>query len=142
MTRKDGVITFTPNFSGKLKNYFTAAGKATPNGTRDEYLQEESGFPPPTVVLYIYNIENVNEYISDSQQNIKTAEVGFYLTTDEESGEELLVMTIYDYHPMYTTTFDGDMMSWSDLYDMMAYSGDTPVMKTAPIRIQFTRTAE
>ena len=130
--------TFTPNFQGKLKNYFTAPGHAVKEGTRREYLQEAGGAPPPRVELNVYRIDNVNLNISSTDRTIGKYRVGFHMALNEKTGAEELLMTIYEYKPTDKTPMDWSS-SWADYYDMMAYSGDDPAMLTMPIRVAFTR---
>lgn len=129
---------FTPHFSGKLKNYFTAAGTATNIGTRPERLVEKGGFPPKKVDLTVLKMENVNLNISPTDKTIDSYRVGFFMRNNDNTNQEELIMTIYEYKPTDTTLGDWGM-SWADAYDNMAYSADDPVMLSFPIRIAFTR---
>lgn len=130
---------FTPHFSGKLLNYFTAAGTATNIGTRPERLQEEGGFPPKKVDLTVLRMENINLNISPTDKTIDSYRVGFFMRNNDNTNQEELIMTIYEYKPTDTTLGDWGT-SWADAYDNMAsYSGDDPVMLSFPIRIAFTR---
>lgn len=129
---------FTPDFTGKLKNYFTAAGTATYIGTRPEYLQEEGGYPPKKVDLTVLKIDNVNLNISPVDKTIGSYRVGFFMRGNEKTGREELVMTIYEYKPTDTTIGDWGM-SWKDVYEMMAYDPTDPIMLYAPIRLAFVR---
>jgi hypothetical protein len=141
LTGDNGSYTFTPNFAGKLKNYFTAAGKATLSGTRTERLQEEGGLKPPTIDLSVLKIENINLNISETDKTIGTYEVGVILTRNEDN-EERLWMTIYQYRPTENTIYGDWYMTWADMVDMMDYSysaGDPNSMETSPIRIYFKR---
>lgn len=126
---------FTPNFTGKLKNYFTAAGTAVNIGTRIERMQEEGG---TKVDLTVLKIDNVNLNISSVDKTIGSYRVGFFMRSNEETHQEELVMTIYEYKPTDTTIGDWGM-TWKDIYDTMAYDVTDPIMLYAPIRIAFTR---
>ncbi len=129
--------TFTPNFTGKLKNYFTAAGKAVKLNTRREVMQEEGGYPPKRVMITVLKIDNVNLNISPVDKTIGTYRVGFHKQINGDTGVEELVMTIYEYKP--TDTTPGSMGSWADIYDMNNYDASDPVMLTTPLRVVFTR---
>ncbi|MFQ7113752.1 hypothetical protein [Hallella bergensis] len=129
---------FTPNFTGKLKNYFTAAGTATNIGTRIEWLQEEGGFPPKKTDLTVLKIDNINLNISPVDKTIGSYRVGFFMRSSEKTNQEMLIMTIYEYKPTDTTIGESGT-SWKELYESMAYSGSDPAMLDAPIRIAFTR---
>ncbi|MGI6242871.1 MAG: hypothetical protein ACOYJK_04975 [Prevotella sp.] len=129
---------FTPDFTGKLKNYFTAAGNAVNLGTRREYLQEEGGFPPKKVDLTVLKIDNINLNISPTDQTIGSYRVGFFMRSNEDTNQEELIMTIYEYKPIDTTPGSWGF-SWADVYDMMTYEPDDPIMILVPIRIAFTR---
>ncbi len=133
-----GGYLFTPNFAGKLKNYFTKAVNAAYIGARDERMQELSMMNPPTWQMFRYEFDEVNKAISPTDTKAEKGRVGFFFTTDEETNKEYLIMTLYDYAPTDANVFG--YYSWKDVYDMMAYS--TPietVMEAAPIRIAFTR---
>jgi hypothetical protein len=135
LTGDDGNYNFTPNFAGKLKNYFTAAGKATLSGTRTERLQEEGGLKPPTAELSVLKIENINLNMSATDKTIGTYEVGFKLVKNDDN-EERLWMTIYQYAPTENTVVG----SWG--YTFADYSkdmGGVDGMETFPIRIYFKR---
>ena len=134
----DGGYKFTPDFTGKLKNYFTKACAANYIGARDERMQELGMMDAPTWQLYRFEFEEVNKNISATDSKLEKGRVGFFFTTDEDTNKEYLIMTLYDYAPTDATVFG--YYSWKDVYDMMAYS--TPietVMEAAPIRIAFTR---
>lgn len=128
---------FTPHFSGKLKNYFTAAGTAINLGTRPEMLQEKGGTPPPKVDLTVLKMENVNLNISPTDKTIGNYRVGFFMRNNSTTNQEELIMTIYEYKP--TDTTPGEWGSWADTYNLMVDAGDDPVMLSFPIRIAFTR---
>lgn len=129
---------FTPHFSGKLLNYFTAAGTATNIGTRPERLQEEGGFPPKKVDLTVLRMENINLNISPTDKTIGNYRVGFFMRNNDNTNQEELIMTIYEYKPTDTTIGEWGM-SWAEVYDMMAYDPSDPIMLYYPIRIAFTR---
>lgn len=134
----DGGYQFTPNFAGKLKNYFTKAVKAAYIGARDERMQELAMMNPPIWQLFRYEFEEVNKNISATDSKAGKGRVGFFFTTDEDTNKEYLIMTIYDYEPTDATAFG--YYTWKDIYETMAYS--TPietVMESAPIRIAFIR---
>jgi hypothetical protein len=135
LTGDNGNYTFTPNFAGKLKNYFTAAGKATLSGTRTDHLQELGIWPTPTMDLSVLKIENINVNMSETDKTIGTYGVGFILTRNDDE-EERLWMTIYQYAPTENTVVG----SWG--YTFADYSkdmGGVDGMETFPIRIYFKR---
>jgi hypothetical protein len=134
----DGGYQFTPNFAGKLKNYFTKATKAAYIGARDERMQELASMNPPTWQMFRYEFDEVNKAMSATDNKAAKGRVGFFFATDDDTNKEYLIMTIYDYEPTDATVFG--YYSWKDVYDSMAYS--TPietVMEAAPIRVAFTR---
>ena len=134
----DGGYKFTPDFTGKLKNYFTKATKAAYIGARDERMQELASMNPPTWQMFRYEFDEVNKAMSATDNKAAKGRVGFFFTTDDDTNKEYLIMTIYDYEPTDVTVFG--YYSWKDLYDMMAYSEPTEsVMEIAPIRVAFTR---
>lgn len=134
----DGGYQFTPNFSGKLKNYFTKACKAAYIGARDERMQELGMMNPPVWQLYRFKFDEVNKNMSATDNKKENGRVGFFFTTDEATNKELLIMTIYDYEPTDKTTFG--YYTWASLYEMMAYSAAVETtMETAPIRVAFTK---
>lgn len=128
---------FTPNFTGKLRNYFTGAGKATHMGTRPERLQEVS-VRAPKVDITVLRIDNINLNISPTDKIIGSYRVGFFMRNNDKTGEEELVMTIYEYKPTSTIPGPGGN-TWKDVYDTMAFDKNDPIMLYAPIRITFTR---
>lgn len=139
----DGGYQFTPSFTGKLVNYFTAAGKATYKGIRVEKWVDETGtvtmIAPKEITTYAFGIENVNYNVSPTDKTIKTALVEFHFQTTE-AGEQQLIMSLIDYEPTEDTVAMGWGMTWKGVSDLMKYSEYTiSPFDTAPIRIAFTR---
>ena len=134
----EGGYKFTPNFSGKLKNYFTKACTATYQGARDERMQEIAMMNPPVWQLYRFEFSEVNKNISATDSKLAKGLVGFFFDESEDGDPNQLILTIYDYEPTDATVFG--YYSWADIYAMMAYSEPVEtVMETAPIRIAFKR---
>lgn len=135
---------FTPQLKGKLKNYFTAPGKATYMGTRVEMMQEYGGWPMPKAQLSVLRIDNVNLSMDEKDQNIKQARVGFRLVKSKDTGEEMLEMTIYDYKPVENTIKMDWGSTWKETYEMMEYSAveGEPVMLSCPLRVLFTKVSK
>lgn len=112
--------------TGDLKNYFRNAN-IKDNGEITERLQENPGFPPPSVKMQLVELSTVNVFFSPLKQNIRKAEVGFRVFI--ENGKDILEITIRDYEP---TDF------LSNTYEM--YKGwDNPAMKSMPLRFHFQR---
>ncbi|NLI37702.1 MAG: DUF4843 domain-containing protein [Bacteroidales bacterium] len=122
--------TFTPNISGKLKNYFASACTATFMNERQEKMQEEGGMPPREVTLSVLKFDKINTNISATDSKVQAAVVGFRIFKNDNS-EEILECTIYDYEPTADT--------WKDIYETMKYDPSDPIMLTAPIRVYFKR---
>jgi hypothetical protein len=140
----NGNYKFVPNFKGKLKNYFTAEGKAVANGVRNERLQEEGGLKPPTKELTVLDIENINLNMSETDKTIGKYSVAVSIVRNDD-GEERLWMTIYQYRPTENTVYGDWGMTWKDIVEMMdydSYDGDPNSMETSPIRIYFKRVQE
>jgi hypothetical protein len=142
LTGDNGSYTFTPNFAGKLKNYFTAAGKAVADGTRTERYQEAGGWPVPTFELNLLKIDNINLSMDLTTKNyFGSYDVGVTLTRNDD-GEERLWMTIFQYRPVENTVQGPWYMTFKEIVeDYMDYDSTDPTMSmaTAPIRIYFTR---
>lgn len=136
----EGGYKFTPNFSGKLKNYFTKACTAAYKGARDERMQEIAmmNLNPPVWQMYRFELDEVNKNISATDSKLQKGLVGFFFDASEDGDPNQLILTIYDYEPTDATVFGYN--SWADIYATMAYSEPVEtVMETAPIRIAFTR---
>lgn len=130
---------FTPSFAGKLKNYFTAAGKAVKEGSQTKYLYEQAtGMRPPTAEMTVLRIDNINLNFSPTDRKIGSYRVSFHMAVNSDTGNEELLMTIDEYEPTSKEMGSG-YMDWATLYSYMVYSADDPVMLSAPIRIAFTR---
>ena len=131
--------TFTPHFTGGLQNYFTAAGTATEAGKSREYFQELASGRPPRYELSMFKFDNINAAFSATDKDLKTIRVGFRLILDSKTKQELLEMTINDYAPTENTKAMDWGETWKGTYETLRASGDTPVMRSAPIRIHFTK---
>lgn len=139
----DGGYQFTPSFTGKLVNYYTAAGKALYQGVRVEKWVDETGtmsmMTPKDITTYAFAIENVNYNVSATDKTIKNAIVEFHFQTTD-AGEEQLIMSLIDFDPTEDTVAMGWGMTWKGVADLMKYSEYTvSPFETAPIRIAFTR---
>lgn len=130
---------FTPHFTGGLQNYFTAAGKAISDGTSREYFQELAAGRPPRFEVNMFKFDNINESFSARDRSLKNIRVGFRLILDSKTQEEILEMTLNDYAPTENTVLMDWGFTWKGIYDTFRSSGDTPVMRSAPIRIYFTK---
>lgn len=112
--------------SGDLKNYFRDT-QITYIGEEEEVLQEVPGFPPSRVNIMLVNgLANVK--FSEKENDEREAEIGFRVF--EEDGEELLEVTIRDYEPV-------DFLK--ETYLMYKTFGDTPTMKSMPLRFHFKK---
>jgi len=131
--------TFTPHFTGGLQNYFTAAGTAIEAGKSREYFQELASGRPPRYELSMFKFDNINAAFSATDKDLKTIRVGFRLILDSKTKQELLEMTINDYAPTENTKAMDWGETWKGTYETLRASGDTPVMRSAPIRIHFTK---
>ena len=131
--------TFTPHFTGGLQNYFTAAGTAIEAGKSREYFQELASGRPPRYELSMFKFDNINAAFSATDKDLKTIRVGFRLILDSKTKQELLEMTINDYAPTENTKAMDWGETWKGTYETLRASGDTPVMRSAPIRIYFTK---
>ena len=117
----------TVSMIGVLKNYFKTSALVT-LGEATEVLQEVASFPPARVqMLLVKSLVNVN--FSATTTTEREAEVGFRVFTDTD-GEEILEVTIRDYEP---TDF------LQNTYAMYKTFGDTPALKTMPLRYHFTK---
>ena len=98
----------------------------------------------PKVQLSVLRIDNVNLSMDEKDQNIKQARVGFRLVKSEETGEEMLEMTIYDYKPVENTVKMDWGSTWKETYEMMEYSAveGEPVMLSCPLRVLFTKVSK
>ena len=130
---------FTPHFTGGLQNYFTAAGTAIEAGKSREYFQELASGRPPRYELSMFKFDNINAAFSATDKDLKTIRVGFRLILDSKTKQELLEMTINDYAPTENTKAMDWGETWKGTYETLRASGDTPVMRSAPIRIYFTK---
>lgn len=137
----DGGYQFTPSFTGKLVNYFTAAGKALYQGVRVEKWADETGTmtmtTPKDITTYVFAIENVNYNVSATDKTIKNALVEFHFQTTD-AGENQLIMSLIDYDPTEDTVAMGWGMTWKGVADLMKWSEYTvSPFESAPIRIAF-----
>lgn len=127
----DDVLTFSEeglsvSLKGDLKNYFRNS-KVTNMGEVTERLQEIPGLPVPSVkILLIKALANVA--FSTNTIKEREAEIGFRVFV--EGGQEILEVTVRDYEP---TDF------LQKTYAMYKNFGDTPVMKSTPLRYHFVK---
>ena len=87
----------------------------------------------------MFKFDNINAAFSATDKDLKTIRVGFRLILDSKTKQELLEMTINDYAPTENTKAMDWGETWKGTYETLRSSGDTPVMRSAPIRIHFTK---
>lgn len=120
---------FTPQLTGKLKNYFTGPSFASFIGERENYLQEEGVYPPPKVSLAEYRLDNINVAFDEAHSNIRKTFIGFRLLRGKNNGK-ILELNIYDIEPVEP--------HWKDLLESMKYNyTEPPYFVDSPIRLHF-----
>ncbi|SHF97678.1 hypothetical protein SAMN04488522_10418 [Pedobacter caeni] len=112
--------------TGDVKNYFKDATLLN-MGEVTEVLQETAGFPL-RVKMMLVKVSAMNVNFSATKSKIRPGELG--LRIFKEGPKEILEVTIRDYEP---TDF------LANTYKEYQSYGDTPVMKTMPIRYHFER---
>lgn len=121
--------TFIPILSGDLKNYFgTESCKVTYKGEFEKLIEEESSRYQVTAKIAVLQFPSVNVNFSAANTKDRAAVVGFRII--ESDGKDVLECTIDDFEPT-------DFMT--NIYDMMKDYGEDPIMKSAPLRLHFTR---
>ena len=121
--------TFIPTLSGELKNYFgTESCTVTYKEELEKTIEEESTRYQVTAKIAVLQFPSVNVNFSANNTSNRAAVVGFRIIKSD--GKDILECTIDDFEPT-------DFMT--DTYDMMKNYGEDPIMKSAPLRLHFTR---
>lgn len=121
--------TFIPTLSGELKNYFgTESCTVTYKEELEKTIEEESTRYQVTAKIAVLQFPSVNVNFSANNTSNRAAVVGFRIIKSD--GKDILECTIDDFEPT-------DFMT--DTYDMMKDYGEDPIMKSAPLRLHFTR---
>lgn len=122
--------TFTPAFSGDLKNYFgTESRKVSYEGIHSKLFQENRG---DFVMVQIVKFPGINVKFSSKYTDKRDASVGFRII--EVDGKEVLEMTVDDWEPA-EDEFGGMSYSFMKDYDDNGVKGS----QWLPFRIHFTR---
>ncbi len=122
--------TFTPNFSGDLKNYFgTDSRKVTSEGVQSKLFQELMG---KFVNVQVLKFPGINTKFSAKYTETRDASVGFRLI--EVDGKEILEMTIDDFAPA-DDEFGGMTYAFMKDMDQDGVKGS----QWMPYRVHFTR---
>ncbi len=122
--------TFTPTLNSDLKNYFgTSPCVITYKGEVEKTIEEESALLSQVIAkIAVLQFPAINVNFSAAHVNTREAVVGFRII--ESDGKQILECTIDDFEPT-------DFMK--NIYDMYKDFGEDPVMKSAPLRLHFTR---
>jgi hypothetical protein len=141
--RAEGGYVFTPEFTGKLKNYFTKGGMARYDSVRVEHWVDETGevtmTKPKDLVTYAFDVENVNYNFSPVDRTMKTACVEFHFQTADDGTQEL-IMSIIDYDPTENTVKGSWNMTWKEISEMMKFNDFViSPFESAALRIVFVR---
>lgn len=122
--------SFIPNLNGDLKNYFgTEPCTVTYEGEVEKLIEEESDRGTQVIVkVAVLKFPTVNVNFSATQTQKREAVVGFRII--EKDGKQILECTIDDFEPK-------DFLS--DVYEMFKDFNEYPVMKSAPLRLHFTK---
>lgn len=123
-------FNFTPQLTGKLKNYFTTACYAAFKAERENYQQEAGGWPPPLLSLAEYEFETVNVAFSDAVNITRKALVGLRIFKDAKRNR-VLEVNVYDFEPADP--------HWEQAFKSMKYGlSEPPYFLDGPLRLQFT----
>lgn len=125
--------TFIPKLNDDLKNYFgTEPCTVTYEGEAEKIIEEESNRGSQVIAkVAVLKFPTVNVNFSATHVKNREAVVGFRII--EIDGEQILECTIDDFEPT-------DFMT--TIYDIFKDSNEVPVMKSAPLRLHFTRELE
>lgn len=124
--------TFTPSFSGDLKNYFgNSERKITLLGIKSK-LFGQTTISPFFVRIPTYTFPGINVNFSANATKTRDAKVAMRLI--DVDGQEVLEMTIDDWEPL-EHEFCGQAYSWMKDYD----DGDVAGSEWIPLRLHFTR---
>lgn len=87
---------FIPDFKSTFKYYFTENESNITRGNEEEYMLD---YLTGSIILQELELDNINRYFTpDEQSEDKVALVGVRIIQDE-NGQELLDMYLFDYNP-------------------------------------------
>lgn len=121
----------TPQFKGKLKNYFIAPVYAKFMGEREMALVEYEMGRPPMISLSEYQLAKANVAFDEAQSSIRPALIGMRLITNKKK-EKILELSVYDYEPT-VGNWKETLNTWKEIY------GEAPFMLDIPLRLYFKK---